>query len=77
MAGFDDVLLPGARGLRHLVASAVAWIQEAAAEEDRGIKNDLRFLVGQQPGVAAMGRQEAIDHVELPSTMAISASVRP
>jgi hypothetical protein len=53
-------LFTGARGLDHLVDGAVALVQEPAAEEDGRVENDLRFLVGAQFSVAAVGGDEAV-----------------
>ena len=44
----------------HLVMSAAALVDEAGAEVDRGIVDDLGLLVGEQALVAAMGWDEAL-----------------
>jgi len=49
-------------GLDHLVAGAVAAVEEAVAEIDCGVVDDLGLAVGEQGGVAAVRRNEAIRH---------------
>jgi hypothetical protein len=43
-----------------LVDGAVAPVQESAAEENGGVENDLRFLVGTQFPVPAVRGDEAV-----------------
>lgn len=59
LAAFGDILVAAARGLHHLVVGAGFSVNEAVAEADRGIVNDLGFSVGEKVIVAAMRRDEA------------------
>lgn len=58
LAAFDDVLLARAGGLDHLVVGAVALGEEAVAEMDRGVIDNLGFLVGEEVFVAAVRGNE-------------------
>lgn len=57
-ARLDDVLLAGPGRLDHLVMGAAALVDKTVAEIDRGVVNDLRLLVGEQPLIAAVPRDE-------------------
>jgi len=52
-AAFDDVLLAGPGRLDHLVVGAAAPVNEAVAETDCGVVDDLSLLIGKQLLVAA------------------------
>jgi len=57
---FDDVLLARPSSLDHLTDRAVVFLQEALAETNRGIANNLRVAIGKQVAVPAMRRNEAL-----------------
>ena len=58
LAGFRDVLFAATGGLDHLIVSPRAAVDEAVAESDRGIENNLGGLVGFELPVPAMGGDE-------------------
>src|SRR5713101_5455097 len=58
LAAFNDVLFAEARGLYHLVARAVFFVQKARGEINGGVIDDPGFLVGEKVFVTVR-REEA------------------
>ena len=61
-AGFDDILLPRARRLDHLVNGPVAPVEKPCTKPDRSIVDHLGPLVGQQFSATSMRGDEAFRH---------------
>jgi hypothetical protein len=59
-AASDDVLFAGTGGLDHLVAGAVALLEQAVAEVDCGVVDDFGLAVREQVDITAVRWDETI-----------------
>ncbi len=62
LAPFEDVLLPGARRLHHLIHGPVALVKKPFAKPHRGVRHNPRFLKRKELFITAMWRNKVLGH---------------